>query len=212
MLAWKFSFQVFIHPEIRVKPTCKPNLRKTVKLTESELIVLAKENPKAFAPLYEKYYLMIFNFVFKRIQREAATADVVSTVFLKALLNLSKYEDRGYPLSSWLYRIAINECNQYFRTQAKNIEINIDTQQLAALAQKMGREGDNNKIKIVIEAMNMLTFEQSTLIELRFFEGRRFKEIGEILGCTEDNAKVKVYRVIKKLKKIIANGKISTKG
>lgn len=181
-------------------------MRDTVKLTESELIVLAKKNPKAFAPLYEKYYLKIFNFVFKRVQNEPVSADIVSTVFLKSMLNLSKYEDRGFPFSSWLFRIAINECNQYFRSQVKTIEVSINDDQLANLATEIQCESKTFKIKLIIEAMNLLTFDQSNLIEMRFFENRRFKEIGEILGCSEDNAKVKVYRTIKKMKKIINNG------
>ena len=171
------------------------------------MIVLARQNPKAFAPLYEKYYLRIFNFVYKRIQCEAKSVDIVSTVFLKAMLNLSKYEDRGFPFSSWLYRIAINECNQYFRNQSKIIEVSIDSYHLAGLAEELYDDTKDLKIKKIVSAMNMLTFDQANLIEMRFFENRRFKEMGEILGCSEANAKVRVYRALKKIKKIIGDGK-----
>jgi RNA polymerase sigma-70 factor (ECF subfamily) len=40
---------------------------------------------------------------------------------------------------------------------------------------------------------------------LRFFEKRSFAEIGEIVGITENNAKVKVYRILDKLKKLLTN-------
>ena len=43
------------------------------------------------------------------------------------------------------------------------------------------------------------------LIELRFFEKRSFKEIGEILELTENNAKVKTFRAIEKLKQLFIN-------
>ena len=45
--------------------------------------------------------------------------------------------------------------------------------------------------------------DELQLIEMRFFEKRSFKEIGEILEITENNAKVKTYRILEKLKKII---------
>lgn len=171
------------------------------------MIAMAKKNPKAFAPLYEKYYLQIFNFIYKRVQNEEATADVTSTVFLKSMLNLSKYEDRGFPFSSWLYRIAINECNMFFRKQSKNVEVSIDSLQIKALENELGNEETENNRKKLLAGLNMLNFDQVNLIELRFFEGRRFKDIGEMLGCSEDNAKVKVYRAIKKLKKVIGEVK-----
>jgi RNA polymerase sigma-70 factor (ECF subfamily) len=40
---------------------------------------------------------------------------------------------------------------------------------------------------------------------MRFFEQRPFKEIAEVLNITESNAKVRTYRVLERLKKIILN-------
>jgi RNA polymerase sigma-70 factor (ECF subfamily) len=40
------------------------------------------------------------------------------------------------------------------------------------------------------------------MLELRFFEKRAFKEIGDILNMTENNAKVKVYRLLQKMRKL----------
>ncbi len=173
-------------------------------MTEREVIALAKHNPKAFAVLYEKYYSLIFRFVFKRIQREAQTADVVSTVFLKALLNLPKYTDRGHPFSSWLYRIAINECNQFFRSNSKKMEVSIEGKVIKDMTREVFSTTEDEHTKILLAALNMLTFDELNIVELRFFENRRFKEIGEILGISPDNAKVRLYRAVKKLKKIMA--------
>ena len=48
---------------------------------------------------------------------------------------------------------------------------------------------------------------QLQLIEMRFFEKRSFKEIGEIVGLTENNAKVKTFRALVKLKEIFSKTK-----
>ncbi len=45
------------------------------------------------------------------------------------------------------------------------------------------------------------------LIELRYFEKRPFKEVSEILGLTESNAKVRTYRILEKMKKIFIHQK-----
>jgi RNA polymerase sigma-70 factor (ECF subfamily) len=82
---------------------------------DAALVLAAQQDPREFEPLYSKYYEPILRFVYKRLDTKSEAYDVTSQVFLSALQNLSKYEDRGFPFSSWLYRIAINELNQFFR-------------------------------------------------------------------------------------------------
>jgi len=51
--------------------------------------------------------------------------------------------------------------------------------------------------------MEELKEVEMQLVEMRFFEQRPFKEIAEILGLTESNAKIKTYRTLEKMKKYI---------
>ena len=46
------------------------------------------------------------------------------------MLNIKKYEDRGFPFSSWLYKIASNEVNKYFRDEKKVQEVEIQEKDL----------------------------------------------------------------------------------
>src|ERR1051325_10679376 len=87
-------------------------------ISEMELIREAKQDSSKFAPLYKKYFEQIFLFVLKRVESEDTAADITSQVFLKALINLSKYREMGLPFSSWLFRIARNEVYDLFH-QAK---------------------------------------------------------------------------------------------
>ncbi|MFC1948348.1 RNA polymerase sigma factor, partial [Chloroflexota bacterium] len=83
---------------------------------ESELSIIekAKTEPEAFGILFDKYYSMIFHYALKRTASIPIAQDVTSEVFFKALKNLHKYKYRGYPLSSWLYRIANNEISNIY--------------------------------------------------------------------------------------------------
>jgi len=76
-------------------------LRKNIKnLSESEIIVLAKEDSNYFGVLYETYFDQIFRFVFKRLGgKEEIAGDLTQQTFLKAMSNIQKYEDRGFPLA-----------------------------------------------------------------------------------------------------------------
>jgi len=170
-------------------------------LSEKELISLAKRDSNYFAPIYKKYHEQIFRFVYQRMENQDAAADITSQVFLKALVNLKKYEFRGFPFSSWLYRIALNEVNQHYRQTKKTRMVNLDENNIKEIIEESGSVFNEEKREKLISALGSLDDEKLMLIEMRFFEKRRFKEIAQVLNITENNAKVKTYRVLEEMKK-----------
>lgn len=171
---------------------------------EFKLIELCKKDPRRFSPVYERYYDEIFLFIYKRIDNEEITADITSRVFLNALKNLNKYTFQGVPFSAWLYRIALNEINQFYRTQKKmNRVVSIEDSHINLLFTEMDVEEPEKEPEKKVEILlSNLGEEEVQLLELRFFEERSFKEMGYLLGLTEVNAKIKTYRTLKKLKKV----------
>lgn len=175
---------------------------------EQKLIEKAKRNSADFRPLYELYYKPIFLFVLRRIGDKQLTADITSQVFLKALQGIGKYSDQGVPFSAWLYRIAINEVNMFFRKQKRERFVTVEDNMLDHLHEELTSDLTTNHLKDRLGViLQKLSESELHLIELRFFERLSFKEIAEILEITEVNAKVKVYRTLDKLKKYFKNGK-----
>lgn len=170
---------------------------------EVEVIKAAQEDPRKFAPLYDKYYLPIFRYVFQRVSDEETAADITSQVFAKAIVNLPKYQFRGVPFGAWLFRVAGNELNQLFRKNKAERLVHAKTEQLEQIIEESDTEKGQEQLELLIEGLRELKPEELELIELRFFEKRSFREVGEILDLTENNAKVKTFRVIQKLKKLI---------
>jgi RNA polymerase sigma-70 factor (ECF subfamily) len=162
-------------------------------------IEASKKDPSCFEAIYNKYYEQILKFVYKRMTNSYDCEEVTSIVFSKALMNIGKYKYLGFPFSSWLYRIAINEINQFYRDNKKHRVVNITE----ANAKYISDEIDYNKmdsLEKLESSLQSLSAEELLLIELRFFDGKPFAEIGEILEITENNAKVKTYRILDKLK------------
>lgn len=168
--------------------------------TELEWIQLAKRDPAKFSPLYEKYHEQIFRYIYQRMDDKEMAFDVTSQVFLKAIKNLDKYEFRGVPFGSWLYRIAKSELYQTFRDKSAKRAINIETVQLGTFMDVFEDEENEINKKRLIKAIELLGEKDVQLIEMRFFEQRPYREIGEILSLTENNAKVKTFRALEKLK------------
>lgn len=171
-------------------------------MEELDWIQRAKDDPAHFAPLYRKYYEQIFRYVYQRMDDEDMAADVTSQVFLKAIKNLHKYEFRGVPFVSWLYRIAKSELYQAFRDSKADRTVNIDSVQICEFIEEFDQsETEINRARL-LKCLSLMKEEDMQLLELRFFERRSFKEIGEILEITENNAKVKSFRSLEKLKKL----------
>ncbi len=170
---------------------------------ELQQISAAKINPARFDVLYEKYYRSIFVFIYRRTGDEELCADITSHVFLKALINIKKYQFKGVPFSAWLFRIAFNEINMYFRKNKANRIVSLDKNNLHQIVQEIAPDDNSEAEQKMMLALKKLDSDDIQLIEFRFFEKRSFSEIGEIVGITENNAKVKVYRILDKLRKLI---------
>ena len=179
--------------------------QKTVSAAAMEAewleVQAAQANPARFRPLYERYYEPIYRFVYRRTSDSDLSADLSSQVFLKALQRLSGYEYRGVPFSAWLFRIASNEVAQHFRDSRNQRTVSVEDHTLIEVAEEMELDEDLWQVDDLIGAMDLLKPSDIEVIELRFFEQRPFKEVAEILGITESNAKVKTYRILERLKK-----------
>ena len=187
-----------------------PHFHHTDEQLNEELIIIqaAKVNPERFAPLYDKYYKKIFNYVYQRMDSKDTAFDITGQVFLKALTNLKRYEYKGVPFASWLYRIAHNEVMQLFRSQKDKRAINADISDLRYICEESEELFFEEYIPAIKKLIRELNEDDLQLVELRFFEKRPFKEIAEILDITEVNAKVKMYRIVEKLKKSLCKLKL----
>ena len=174
--------------------------------TEESVIRKSQAHPEAFRPLYERYFKRIFLFVLHRVEDKSTAADITSQVFLKALLNIGRFKFRGLPFSSWLFRIALNECNDYFRKNSRYRIVTIEDKVVEHLFEELTSASREEHLRQQLPAiLQKLSSEELQLIELRFFEQRPFKEVADISGITETYAKVKVYRILQKMKKLFLN-------
>ena len=177
---------------------------------EWQEIQLAQTNPSAFRPLYNRYYEPVFRFIYRRTSEQNLAADICSEVFFKAMQKLPAYQFRGVPFSAWLFRIATNEITQHFRNSQKIRTVQVETTTLPNLMEEIGvgqEDSEETVQKVLLPALNQLKIKDLELIEMRYFEQRPFKEIADTLEISESSCKMRVYRILERLKKIIINKK-----
>lgn len=166
---------------------------------EKQAIDAARSDPTRFAPLYEAYFAAIFRFVHRRTGSKDLTADLTQQAFLKAMLALPRYNDRGIPFKAWLYRIALNEVRMYWRKK-KEVHMDLSALEVRGLAGEVGVEDGAGDQQRLLRALGRLDQGRQQLIEMRYFDGLAFAEIGQILGIGEDAAKMRTHRVLRTMR------------
>lgn len=178
-----------------------PNHKTVDQISEEmELVKAAQKDPRNFEPLYTRYYKQIASFIYHRLESKQEAFELTSQVFYKALENLPKYKAMGVPFSAWLFRIASNEVNIFFRKNKSERFVDVDTAGANELISAIEDVQPTVEDKKLFEALQTLDQEDLELIDMRFFEKRSFKEICDINGMKESACKMKLYRILEKLK------------
>jgi len=177
--------------------------------TEIARIFRAKKDIREFDHLYRKYFPMINNFVFHRVGNEDVKNEIVSNVFFKAMKKLYMFrilDVNKVSFSSWLYRISLNEINQYFRNNKRNTKIKTMYEH-NYVKPANDAEKSNLTFEEVRKYMLNLSIDEQNLITLRYFEKQSYQELSEIFKKTEGALKVKLHRALNKLRDLLSKEK-----
>ncbi|MHC1578699.1 MAG: RNA polymerase sigma factor [Dehalococcoidia bacterium] len=181
---------------------------------EKELVRQAQKDPDAFARLYEQYYAKIFGYTLRRTANLEAAQDITSETFFKALKKLWQFRWRNISFSAWLYKIASNEVNQYFRKAEYQKSISLEELQEQGLELPSPADPESEVMKAQEELQQHQEFlevqqrivrlpaKYQEVIALRFFEKKQVNEIADILGKKEGTVKSLLHRAVEKLRKI----------
>ena len=175
---------------------------------ERHIIEKARTHPEAFGQLYDAYYPKIFGYLFRITGDYFVACDISSETFLKAWLHLGSFHWKGISISSWLFKIATNELNQYFRRKKYRPHLLTElsgTDWLSLNAQESADETQvkrdfDDEFRNVLQKLKSLPPKYQKVIALRYFEELSIKEIAEILGKKEGTVKSLVSRGLEKLK------------
>jgi len=166
---------------------------------EAKMVADAKQTPQAFAALYDHYINQIYRYQLSHVGNSVEAQDLTSQVFLSALDRLSTYQHRGH-FAAWLFMIARHKWMDYFRQDHRELPLEVvvnlpskDDPHLEAL--------DLEEIQMIRMAVCELPEEDQELIRLRFVAQLNFAEIALILGCKEEAAKKRLYRLLARLEK-----------
>src|ERR1700689_4179635 len=183
--------------------------RKGKKEEDRELVRLSQNGTEtAFEELVRRHQQRVFALVGGILRRPEDVEDVAQQVFLKAYLGIKRFDQRA-AFSTWLYKIAVNECWDYLRRKRVRpllYEADLSEEQNQHLSSYVATEkapADASKRAELRQTVELLLAqlddEDRQMLVLKEVEGLSVQEISEVMELNINTVKVRLFRARAKL-------------
>ena len=170
---------------------------------ETLMAAVRADNLDQLVPLFERYHGPLFNYLTRLTNNRETSEDLTQTVFERILKYRASYQPTQ-PFRAWIYQMARNVHADHWQRQQKQRADDLDEVEkngglrTAAFSQ-MRSTGHTDDLH---EALALLPTPQREILVLNRFQGFNYEEIGKLLGCTAEAARVKAHRALQALRKI----------
>ena len=173
------------------------------------------KNQQAFTELMDRYKDSIYFMLLKMVNNKDDAEDLTIEAFGKAFNRLDQYTP-SYAFSTWLFKIATNNCIDFIRKKKKNV-LSIDNRfeneegdSLMIELKSSGRDPEQEamrqqKIKLMREVVTKLKPRYQKLVELRYFKELSYEEISNELDLPLGTVKAQLFRAREFLFNIMKN-------
>ena len=170
---------------------------------ERELVAQAAQGDEtAVLTLYEQHKTAVHTYVYYRVGGDRALAEEITAgVFLRMVAGLPRFVYREWPFLAWLYTIARNCINDYYRRDGRYASLPLSEQypdKTAGPEQQAQRSLEETHL---LQAIARLTEIQRDVVILRFIEGRSVAETAVLLGKKEGAVKTLTRRALAALRR-----------
>lgn len=179
-----------------------------IDLSDEQLVELAvSSDQEAFGEIVKRWERKIFALCFGMLAREDEARDAAQETFIAAYRNLSRFRGEAR-VSSWLHRIAVNQCLTTKRRAKTRSEDFLDDDKheeeryfVAPERTSPSRTTEaNERLTLVRQAVTSLPTELRQVIVMREFEDMTFQEISDTLEVPLSTVKSRVYTALKQLR------------
>lgn len=154
----------------------------------------------AFAQVVGFYGEKLYWQIRKMVLNHDDANDLLQNTFLKAWNHIDYFRGEAR-LSTWLYKIALNECITFLNNQRMANHVSIDDTDLFLLERLKGDaffDGDAIQMKLQ-EALLSLPEKQRAVFNLKYFDEMKYEEMSEIFGTSVGALKASYHHAVKKI-------------
>ena len=151
----------------------------------------------AFARLVSLYSEPIYKQIRRMVLSHDDANDLLQNTFVKAWMNLDSFRGAS-KLSTWLYRIAINETLNFLQKEKNHLRLDADSDIAEFLMSDDFFDGDELQAKLQ-EVIARLPEKQRLVFQMKYYQELKYEEISEILGTSVGALKASYHHAVKKI-------------
>jgi RNA polymerase sigma factor (sigma-70 family) len=173
--------------------------------TDSQLLLASRTEPDAFTELYRRHAEDLLRYFARRTLDPETAAELTAETFAEAFASRASYRDEGVNGVAWLYGIARHRLGRFFRSG----RVDAAARRRLGMPERDLPPEDYERIEelidftpireALVEALDTLSEEQREAIRLRVIDGLGYPEVAARLRCTEQNARQRVSRGLRKI-------------
>lgn len=174
---------------------------------EQEVLKLLQDEStqrKGFEMIVAKYSEQLYWQIRRMVLSHDDANDLLQNAFVKAWMSIDYFRAEA-KLSTWLYRIALNECITFLNKQRAANTVSIDDPE-AVLVQKLESDpyfsGDDAQL-LLQKALLALPEKQRMVFNLKYFQEMKYEEMSEIFGTSVGALKASYHHAVKKIEKFL---------
>lgn len=168
-----------------------------------DLIDRARQlDQQALSAIYERYASDIYRYIYYKVHDSELARDLQADVFLRMLEGIARYEDRGWSISAWLYKIAHDRTIDSLRRRERLHTISLDT--WVEQPEDGVSDIDLSAQRAWLErSLNQLNPSQAQVLRLRYIYDLSIQETARQMGRSEGSIKSLQYRAQQNLARIL---------
>ncbi len=170
---------------------------------ETEIIAMLQDpnrQRRAFESVVNQYSEQLYWQIRRMVLTHEDANDLLQNTFMKAWLNINLFRGDA-KLSTWLYRIALNESLTFLNKQQAQAAAEVDDPDgtlMDKLAADPYFDGDETQI-LFQEAIQTLPEKQRIVFQMKYYDEMKYEDISEILGTTVGALKASYHHAVKKI-------------
>jgi RNA polymerase sigma-70 factor (ECF subfamily) len=175
------------------------------ELDDDELVLLSRARPEAFGELFDRHAESVLRFFVRRTFDPDVAAELTAETFAQAFVSRLRFVPQGGGALAWLYGIAKHQLSRYHRRGA----VAAKARKKLGMPPRELSEEDYDRIEelmdtenvrgAVADAFALLSDDQREAVNLRVVEGRPYDEVAALTGATEQTARARVSRGLRRL-------------
>ncbi len=184
-----------------------PSLPKVFRSSAADSAGQAARRLDQFADKYQQFFPRVFAYVYGRVRNVHETEDLVADVFERAFLKMdSLRNDEAF--STWLFTIARNIVTSHARKSGRETVVDPDILR-SVVATNVSVENEvlvREEVAAVVDCLKNFPQREQDIVSLKFDAELANRQIARIMGLSEANVRVILFRTLRKLREMMKSG------